>query len=435
MDTMKTRWLALIVVAGIAAPVAVAHGAPARTKSPQEPAPEQAWTLPAHASSPILTEDNVEAEADSVEEPEAEETTSFLGGKLADTVLGQRLEAAAIDVEGWTAMSFTPASQSGDLLPMGLNYRGNEFLLQQNWLRVNRGADRDEETAGWGFRSDWILPGSDYRFNVARGLWDGQLTADAGGPNRYGIDPAQFYGELWLPDVSEGLKLRAGRFFAPYGVESLAAVDSPLGSRSYTFFYNPFTQTGLLGDLKVSDQLSLKGGVVLGNDVFIDPAASPHGVLGLRWTPRPEGPTMDLTAIVGRGEFDVAEQFHNPQIFDLVVTTPLDDDTTWVVEGLYGFTNDVPGLGYASWYGVVNYLNRTLNETTSAKLRLEFFDDCDGQRTGFAGLYTAATAGVAWQPVRWLQFRPELRLDHNDARPFAGDRALFTSGLEAIIRW
>jgi hypothetical protein len=336
---------------------------------------------------------------------------------------------------GWTAVSFTPSSARRDQSPMGFNYRANDFLLQQNWLRVERPVDDKSDEPTFGFRSDWILPGSDYRFNIARGLWDGQLTDSNGRPNRYGIDPAQFYGEAQLPAVGRGLNLKFGRFLAPYGVENVAAVDTPLASRSYTFIYNPFTQTGLLGTLKLNDAWSVKNGVVLGNDVFIDPAASPYYVGGFRYAPEGGTTTFDFTAIVGSGRFDRAEQFHNPQVFDVVVVRKLTDRTTWTLEGLYGFTRGVPGVGFANWYGVVNYLAHTWTDELTTTARLEFFDDAQGQRTGFAGLYTAATLGVAYKPAKWLWLRPEVRVDHNDARPFEGKPVLFTAGLEAILRW
>ncbi len=53
-----------------------------------------------------------------------------------------------------------------------------------------------------------------------------------------------------------------------------------------------------------------------------------------------------------------------------------------------------------------------------ANERLEFFDDVQGQRTGFAGLYTAGTAGLTYKPRPWLWLRPEVRVDYNgESRP------------------
>src|SRR5262245_59257307 len=135
---------------------------------------------------------------------------------------------------------------------MGFNYRANEFVLQQGWVRFELPVDTSATTPTLGFRTDTFF-GTDYRFTVARGLFSGQLTADHGMPNLYGFDPIQFYGEAYLPQVGRGLDLKVGRFFALYGYESNDATQNPLGSRAYGFIYDPFTHTGIVATLKLDD--------------------------------------------------------------------------------------------------------------------------------------------------------------------------------------
>ena len=66
----------------------------------------------------------------------------------------------------------------------------------------------------------------------------------------------------------------------------------------------------------------------------------------------------------------------------------------------------------------------------------ELFDDVQGQRTGFKGLYTALTTGVTYKPTPYLWFRPEVRYDRNaDSLPFEGKANLFTATFDLIIRW
>src|SRR5207249_2975226 len=108
---------------------------------------------------------------------------------LQGTYPGWLLDGHRISIQGWTDTNFVAASSSGSLLPFGFNYRGNEFSLQQNWIRIERPVDQSANGPTFGFRSDTILPGLDYRFTIARGLLDGQLTANDGMPNLYGIDP------------------------------------------------------------------------------------------------------------------------------------------------------------------------------------------------------------------------------------------------------
>jgi hypothetical protein len=51
-------------------------------------------------------------------------------------------------------------------------------------------------------------------------------------------------------------------------------------------------------------------------------------------------------------------------------------------------------------------------------------------------LYTALTAGLSFQPVKDIVFRPEVRYDYNDeSRPFDGKHGLFTADFDVVLRW
>jgi hypothetical protein len=355
---------------------------------------------------------------------------------LQGTWYGAQLDDDRLRVSGWAEGAFTASTDRRDQLPMGFNYLANQFMLQQNWLRVERTIDDRATTPTWGFRSDTILPGTDYRFTLARGIFNGQLAADHGNPNLYGIDPIQFYGEAYFPRVGRGLDVKVGRFFAQYGVESNDTTQNPFVSRAYTFLYDPFTHTGLLTTLKLSDAWSVQNGLVTGSDVFIDPAANPTYIGSAKWAP-PDGAASALfSVILGGGRFDRRHDFHNPEVFDLVLTRKLSDRLTWTAEGLYGFTTNVPGAGFANWFGVINYLGYQLDRRWTANARLEFFDDAQGQRTGSRGLYTGATAGVTYKPAPYLWLRPEVRYDNNaDSRPFEGKANLYTAAADVDVRW
>jgi hypothetical protein len=354
---------------------------------------------------------------------------------LQGTWYGAALDDNRLAVYGWTGMSFTGSTDRHENLPMGFNYQANEFSVQQNYLRVERTVDKSATTPTWGFRSDTILPGADYRFTLARGLFDSQLTAKNGGPNLYGFDPVQFYAEGYFPQVGRGLDVKIGRFFAQYGSEGIDTVSNLFVSRAYSFLYDPFTQTGLLTTLNLTDAWSVQNGIVTGSDMFIGPEANPTYIGSVKWAP-PNGRTSALFAVIlGNGRFDQKHNFHNPELFDLILTRKLSDRLTWQFETLYGFTSNVPNIGFANWFGVVNYLSYQLAKNLAANARLEFFEDAQGQRTGFAGLYTAATAGVLYKPYPWLWFRPEVRIDHNDSRPFEGKPNLFTATANMILRW
>jgi hypothetical protein len=356
---------------------------------------------------------------------------------LQGTWLGAELDENRLSISGWTEGSFTASSDKSSNLPMGFNYRANEFLLQQNWLRLERTVVTSGTTEPtFGFRSDWILPGSDYRFTLPRGIFNGQLTEDGGEPNRYGIDPVQFYGEAYFPTVAQGLDVKVGRFFALYGVETNDAVSNQLCSHAYTFIYDPFTHTGILTTTKLSSIWTIQAGAVLGSDVFIDPADEPTFTGTIKWT-RPDGRDSVLfSVILGSGRYNQERAFNNPEVVDLVYTRLLNARLTYQLETLYGFQTNVPDLGSTDWLGILNYLTWVFTPRLSGTARLEFFDDFQGQRTGFAGLYTALTAGLNFKPRKDIIFRPELRYDYNEeSRPFEGKHGLATATADLIVRW
>lgn len=355
---------------------------------------------------------------------------------LRTTRFGSALDEHRVSVSGWTDLSFTASTDRHSNLPMGFNYLANDFALQQNWLRVERAVDEKAHTPTWGFRSDTILPGTDYRFTIARGLFDGQLTANNGMPNRYGIDPVQFYGELYLPNVGRGLDVKFGRFFCQYGAENIDTTQNALLSRAYNFIYNPFTHTGLLTTLKLSDSWSVQNGIVTGSDVFIAPEANPTYCGSVKWAP-PEGKDSVLFAVIlGKGRYDSARSFSNPEVFDLLYTHKFSDDLSYTLDATYSFQTGVPNTGFVNNWAVVQYLTYRFSKKVSATARLEFFDDPQGFKTGFRGLYTAATTGVTYKPTPNLWLRPELRFDNNaDSRPFEGKPSLFTATFDCILRW
>ena len=393
--------------------------------------------LPAASEVPAVTRpSDAEVESLQTETQESESPDEWLIMKSLPETQRDWLQDHRLQVYGWTEVSFTASSADNGQLPMGFNHRANDFLLQQNWLRLERSVETDAADPTFGFLADVILPGSDYRFTLSRGLMDGQLTDDAGGPVRYGIDPVQFYAQFYFPSLAQGLDVKVGRIFGQYGVETINTPPNALASHSYTFIYDPFTHTGVVTTLQLTDDWSTQTGVVMGPDVFIDPAASPYGMFSVKWAP-PEGSDSVLIAgILGSGQFDVAEQFNNPNIIDLVYTHAFNSEWSYSLDALYGYQTDVPGVGIATWFGVVNYLRYKFCDDVSGTTRLEFFDDEDGNRTGSKGLYTAVTAGLNWQVRKDIILRPEVRYDNNNkSQPFEGSHDLFTAAVDVIVRW
>src|SRR5262249_7479346 len=171
-------------------------------------------------------------------------------------------------------------------LPESFNYLANTPMMQATWLRLARSVVTSGTTEPtFGFQTDWIF-GTDYRFTLPRGIFNNQFVErEDGEPNTYAVDPVQFYGEAFFPPICGGLDIKVGRFYTPYGVESLEAVSTPLVSHAYLFSNgSPFTHTGALATLAVDPVWTVQLGAVLGSDVFIDTADSPTGIATLQWT-------------------------------------------------------------------------------------------------------------------------------------------------------
>jgi hypothetical protein len=356
---------------------------------------------------------------------------------LQGTWEGSLLDDHRLAISGWTEMSFTASTDQSSNLPMGFNYLANQFALQENWLRVERSVVTSGTTEPtFGFRSDTILPGTDYRFTVSRGLFSGQLTEDNGQPNTYGIDPVQFYAEAYLPTVARGMDIKIGRCFCQYGAEAIDAPSNVLASHSYLFIYDPFTHTGVITTTQLTPAFSVQAGIVMGPDVFIDPAASPYSMFSAKWAPPSGRDSILFSGLLGSGRFDVPRQFNNPNILDLVYTHTFSVRLSYTLDALAGYQIGIPEIGTAVWYGVANYLTWRFTPRLTCTSRLELFDDVDGNRTGFPGLYTALTMGLNFQPRKAIILRPELRYDYNDeTRPFEGKHGLFTAATDCILRW
>jgi hypothetical protein len=354
---------------------------------------------------------------------------------LQGTYPGWLLDGNKLQLYGWVDASFTGSTDRHDQLPMGFDYLSNQAAVQQAWMRFELPVDQTATTPTFGFRSDTLV-GIDYRFTVARGLFDYQLTADHGQPNEYGYDPVQFYAEGYFPEIGRGLDVKVGRFFAQFGYESIDTTQNPFVSHSYNFIYDPFTHTGLLTTLKLTEAWSVQNGIVTGSDVFIDSAANPTYIGGAKWAPPTGRDSLLFAVIIGNGRYERDEQFHNPEIFDLVITHKFSDRLSYAVDALYGFTTNVPGIDFANWWAAVQYLNYVLSPRVTAVSRLEFFDDVQGQRTGFPGLYVAPTVGVNFRPNKFVVLRPELRFDYNmESRPFEGKHGVGTAAVDMVVRW
>jgi hypothetical protein len=396
----------------------------------------------------------------------------FLMRQLQGNWLGALLDDNRTSISGWIEQSFTASQNHTSNQPVVWNDRANDYLLQQFWLRLDRGVvttGTSEPT--WGYRLD-LLTGSDYRFTQQRGLFTSQLANSKVNPNEatgfsqslYGIDPIQFYTNVYMPTWFAGTDVRVGRLYTPWGYESLEGISTPFASRSYAFNWSPpFTHMGIQVSPTFNNMWSGKFMLANGNDVFLNsPSQEMRFVGALTYTSYDKRDVVTLGWTAGRGKFNasephnaatVGEQFepagrNNINVIDLVWTHAFNSRTSYAAEAIFGYQTGVPAnvsggiisegrtVGTAHWASLVHYFNYQITPELQSITRFETFQDFEGQRTGFEGLYTAITTGVQYKPTKYLLIRPELRYDYNGySKPFEGRHGLYTAAIDAIVRF
>jgi hypothetical protein len=364
------------------------------------------------------------------EEKEAQQEPWALMRILKGTAFGDRLDERGIIISGWTEGNYTASTANRSNLPTTFNDRANFWQMNQNFLRIDKATDPTKDRFQWGFRTEFILPGTDARFTPARGLLDRQ-TGD------YRIDMLQAYLETFNPNVgSQGTTVRIGKFATHCSYELMQGAETPFLSRSYMFQYNPFTHTGGWAITPLNDTWTMSNGLALGSDNFIGAPARPTYLGQLKWAPKEGKTNALLNLVLTDPTYDAANNFAFYNYYGMLITHKFNDKFTGVVDSAMAHMDGIPNIGTAWWYGAATYGIYQFNSKLSTTVRNELFEDVTGFRTGSKGLYYDIAWTLAWSPVRSLIFRPFVRYDHNfDSGPFEGKHSLFTAGMDAIIRW
>lgn len=392
--------------------------------------------------------DGPKGEKNEEDEKKSEPEPYALMRILNTTRFGDALNERGITISGWLQGNYTLSTSKVNNLPLTFNDRADFWQFNQNFLRIDKAIDTEKKEFQLGYRAELILPGSDARFSIARGLLDDQLKGprpDGALSNYLPIDLFQAYADLYLPNLGKsGTTVRVGKFATIIGYELVQGAETPFLQRSYLFQYNPFTHTGVFATTPVGDNWTVGYGVVAGADNFIGDTTNKTTFLGqLKWAPK-ESKTNVLfnTMISTSPRYDRDELFPHYNVYNMVLTHNFSDRLTYVLDATFSHINGIPefvagGPGSATWYGAANYLiYKHCNDKLVSTFRAEVFEDTKGFRTGFRGLYTEVTYGLAYSPTRALTFRPTVRYDHNNTtRPFEGKPDLFTAAFDMILRY
>ena len=239
----------------------------------------------------------------------------------------------------------------------------------------------------------------------------------ANGANHY-FDVTQAYAHFGAAPFT----IIAGKYVTLAGAEVIKSDSDVNYSRSILFGYAiPFAHTGVRATWKMSDTLSLIGGVNQGWDAVSDPNSDKTAELGATFAPSKE---MSFSAVYYGGKellsnYPKSDLNGMRNLVDVVGTFTLSEQMTLVLNYDYG-TQDKAAFdgGKAKWQGLAAYLNYQVNEQWRVSLRGEYFDDKDGYRTGVAQKWKEATVTLAYLPAKAWEIRGEFRADKSDKDAF-----------------
>jgi len=205
----------------------------------------------------------------------------------------------------------------------------------------------------------------------------------------------------------------AGKFVSLAGAEVIAPVGNTNFSRSFLFWAEPLTHTGIRATFAASDTLSLIAGVNNGWNTTSTSYGSKTAELGLAYTPNK---TFALTAqsYIGKDP-----QYDAEKIFvDLVGTYNATDALSFVLNYDWGQQEQSNGLPNLDWNGLAAYVNYTLSDKWRVSVRAEYLDDKDGFFTGTPQTLKDGTVTFGYDPIKSFELRVEVRYDWSNESTF-----------------
>ncbi|MEJ0092517.1 MAG: outer membrane beta-barrel protein [Methylocella sp.] len=392
---------------------------------------------------------------------------------LDATPIGKPLEDAHIQIYGWIDaggnVSTAKTGYAGNA-PAAYSYTPNILQLDQAVMYVERVPDTvQQDHIDWGFRLSGFY-GENYRFTTALGVLSNQFAVH----NHFaGWDVPMVYGELYVPGVLDGLEFRLGRYISVPDIEAQLAPNNYMYSHSMTYAVDNFTNTGLLTSLKVNKNWLLQFGLSAGTETvpwnakqvsLINPTTGFPGYHGQRdpgtqptftgcvqWQ---SDTNYDALYLCANGINDGQWGYNNLQWWGGTYYHKFDDKWHISVESYYMYEKNVPNktLGFgatpfaflinppneavcaanqmsctAREYAALSYLNYRWSDMDNLTWRAEYYNDLNGQRTGFATQYVNFAFG--WQ--HW--FSPQVEIRPEIAWYNALDKPAFDNGTKHAL--
>jgi hypothetical protein len=358
---------------------------------------------------------------------------------LAPTDFGKWLKDNHVEIYGWINgggnISTATDPKKNANFPAAYMYSADSLQLDQAVLYIERLPNTvQRDHIDWGFRVS-ALYGENYRYTTSLGIATYQLQTLN---NFNGYDFPMLYAELYIPWIAQGALIRAGRFISVPDIEAQLAPNNYMYSHSLTYAYDNYTNTGVNAAFQLNKNWMVQVGILDGTEVALwvprtqDPGKQASLEACIRWV---SNSAYDSFYICADGINNGTWGYNNLQWYGGTYYHKFDERWHLSAEYWYIHENNVPDVsqGYADTpfstmrnppflaqcnpgqiqctakeWSALAYLNYKFSPMDNISWRLEYFDDQNGQRTGFKTAYF--NYAVGWQ--HWFSpsvtFRPEV---------------------------
>ncbi len=185
---------------------------------------------------------------------------------IANTAPGQWLSDNHFQIYGWLDPGFNVSSNTqrpAGNAPIAYAYTPNTAQLDQAVIYLDRFPDTVQtDHIDWGLRLS-AMYGENYRYTTAYGLASYQLLKHN---NINGYDFPMVYGELYIPQIFQGMMIRAGRYISLPDIEAQLAPNNYMYTHSLTYAVDNYTNTGVVTTTALTKSLFLQFGISVGTE-------------------------------------------------------------------------------------------------------------------------------------------------------------------------
>ena len=218
--------------------------------------------------------------------------------------------------------------------------------------------------------------------------------------------------QAYVQYAFSSLTVIAGKFATLAGYEYSNPVSNTNFSRSFLYYAEPLTHTGVRATWAATDTLSLTLGANNGWNTTSTSYGSKTLEAAVAFTPT-KALSLNLNGYFGKEpSYDAARSF-----LDFVGAYNITDALTVAVSYDWGKQQQVAGPDL-DWDGVAAYVNYAINGQWRVSLRGEYVDDKDGFITGTSQKLKEGTLTFGYSPIKNFELRLEARYDTSDQSTF-----------------